>query len=179
MTPKLSAKIIALSGKRGAGKTAAAQHLRDKHGFKIVSFAAKLKDTAKLLHPNIDRWHKERPRPELGGHTPREYYITLGSHERFYNPDYWVTAALEDRDLKENIVIDDLRFENEAKYLKELGAKLIRIERYEYLNIYGKNLDDPSETALDNYAFDYKIEACRNVSLADLTTQIDYALGVI
>lgn len=172
----MSLIIIGMSGKRGVGKTEAAKYLRDVYKFKIVSFASRLKETAELLHPGIGRWPKERARAELGGATPREYYISLGAHERFYDPDFWVKASGIANAIG-RIVIDDVRFPNEVAYLKNLGGKIIRLKRFEKLNIYGKDLDDPSETSLDSYKeFDFLIEDCVNVTIQDLYKQMDIAM---
>lgn len=167
-----SVKIAALSGKRGAGKTAAALYLKEQYDFKIVSFAEQLKKTGEMMFPGVSTAAKEKP---FKGHewTPREFYINLGQFGRYYDPDIWVKSiGLEG--LTGKIVIDDLRFPNEAKCLKKYGAKLIRVNRYEHLNIYGKNLDNESETALDSYkGFDFVVEDCVNVKLPDLYKQMD------
>ncbi len=70
--------------------------------------------------------------------------------------------------------LDDVRFPNEVKYLKSLGGKIVRLERFEKLNIYGKNLDDPSETSLDGYdGFDHTIDACWNTDIPELHKRLD------
>lgn len=169
-------QIIALSGKRGAGKTSAADYLALKYGYRVVSFASSLRDMAKLFFPFTDvdfgGTKKERPYREYDW-TPRDFLISLGALGRYYDNDYWVKKAhLES--MKGKIVVDDLRFPNEVEYLKQLGAKIVRINRYERLNIYGKNLDDPSETALDKYGnFDYTIEDCINITKNDLYNVLD------
>lgn len=174
----MAIKIVAFSGKRGTGKTTAAVYLQEEYGFVRVSFANRLKEAAEFFHPGFSKWAKEKPRKELGGQTPREYLITLGSHERFYDPNYWVKSTGIEK-MSGKIVVDDLRFPNEAEFLKELGAHIVRIERFEYLNVYGKNLDDPSETAMDNYSFDFVIPAARNLTVEDLTQQSDRMLETL
>lgn len=180
MTHKRGAKmpkqiIIGLSGKRGSGKTTGAMYLEENYGFKLVSFAKKLKEYAEIMHPGISKWHKEIPRKELGGETPRTYYISLGEHERYYDQDYWLKAPkIEDQ--TGNIVIDDVRFKNEADFIRKLGGKIIRLNRFERLNVYGKNLDVPSETDLDDYKFDYVVEDCVNVEKKDLHKQLDHVI---
>ena len=168
-------KIIAFSGKRGVGKTTAALHLVEKYGFKRVSFADRLKEIGCMLFPfkNQDLSTKGKEKPfSVYDWTPRDFLISLGQFMRYFDPDYWVKASNLDK-LEGRVVIDDLRFPNEAEYIKSLGGIIIRIERYENLNIYGKNLDDPSETSMDNYKYDHKIDDCRNVSMDDLTSSLD------
>ena len=165
--------ILGIAGKRGTGKTSAATYLHDIYRFKIISFASRLKEVAEWLHPGIGHWKKEAPKLELNGQTPREYYISLGAHERFYDPDYWVKESGVANAIG-RIAIDDVRFPNEVDYLKKLGAKVVRLNRFEKLNIYGKDLDDISETALDDFkGFDYIVQDCRNCTMPDLKREMD------
>lgn len=171
--------IIGFSGKRGVGKTAASVYLARKYGFHTISFAASLKEKAKLFFPftpsDLSEKGKEKPYKNYDW-TPRDFIISVGKMARFYDPDYWVNnSPLETQ--QGDISIDDVRFPNECEKIKSMGGKVVRIERFEKLNIYGKNLDDASETSLDNYkGFDYTIDACRNVALQDLHDRLDYMM---
>lgn len=168
--------IVGFSGKRGAGKTQAALHLSKYHGFKIVSFGNSLREMAKTFFPftPVDFSEKNKESPyKLYDWTPRDFMIALGKFARFHDEDYWVKAA-KIESIDGNIAIDDVRFPNEVEYLKGLGGRLVRLERFEKLNIYGKNLDDPTETSLDNYdGFDRRVEACWNTTLPELRKQVD------
>lgn len=167
--------IIGLSGKRGVGKTLAADYLVENHNFKKVSFANKLKEISDSFFPGLSKSEKEKPFREHS-FTPREFMIHLGQFMRFHDPEYWVKSSNISA-MRGNVVIDDVRFRNEADYLKELGAKLVRINRFEKLNVYGKDLDDPSETDLDNYkGFDFIVEDCVNVKPIDLYKQLNNAM---
>jgi hypothetical protein len=171
--------IIGLSGKRGVGKSTAADFLIDTHNFKRVSFADKLKETARTFFPftsvDFSPSGKEKKYKNYDW-TPREFLIHLGQFARFHDEDYWVKASgLAAATGK--IVIDDVRFPNEVEYLKSVGAKIIRINRFEKLNPYGKNLDDPSETSLDGYkGFDYVVEDVQNIKVSDLYKTMTQAL---
>lgn len=55
-----------------------------------------------------------------------------------------------------NWIITDVRFPNEAQAIKDRGGIMIRIERPGVESHCGGQ--HPSETALDNYNFDYVIE---------------------
>lgn len=168
-------KIIGFSGKRGVGKTQASLYLARKHGFKVVSFGNALRDMAKTFFPftpaDFSEKNKEKPYLEYDW-SPRDFMISLGKLGRYYDEDFWV-KKLALASTNGDVAIDDVRFPNEVAYIKAVGGKIVRLERYENLNIYGKNMDDPSETSLDNYKeFDYTVDACRNIELSDLHDRI-------
>lgn len=166
-------KIIALSGKRGAGKTVLANYLVKKHGYVKVSFAEELRRISRMLMPftesDLDNPAKKEAKFLDYDWSPREFMIHLGEFMRFHDSDYWVNVAFTRlSNEKAKYVFDDLRFPNEAKILKDYGALLVRIDRFESKNPYGKNLDIESEKALDNHKFDYTVTAQHNGTLEEL-----------
>ena len=76
----------------------------------------------------------------------REFLQRLGNAVRdAIHPDFWVNALFNTY-TKNNIIIADVRFPNEAEAIKARGGKLIRIERP------GAGAGNHiSETALDDY----------------------------
>lgn len=66
------------------------------------------------------------------------------------------------------VVVSDVRFEHEAKKLKEMGAFLIKIKRKTEENIYSKH---SSETETDNIICDY--EMVNDGFMIDLYEQLD------
>lgn len=174
--------IVAFSGKRGAGKTTAATYMSRHWGFKVVSFGSALRTIAKEFFPfkpgDFADVGKEKPYLTYDW-TPRDFLIALGKMARYFDEDFWVKKSGLSG-MTGRIVVDDLRFPNEVDYLTSIGAKIVRINRYEHLNIYGKNLDDPSETALDKYGkFDYTIHECRNINAVDLHHELGTMLGTL
>lgn len=165
--------IIGLSGKRGAGKTALQTYLVSRYKFKPVSFAAPLRELAEQMFPGVTKAPKEKPFGKYEW-SPRDFMIHLGEFARFHEPDYWLQKGLlAANNPKETYVFDDVRFTNEADALRGLGAKIVRINRFEKDNPYGKNLDIESETQLDNYKFDFIIHDCVNTTLRSLYNQGD------
>lgn len=169
--------IIGISGKRGTGKSLLGGILHY-HGFKRFSFAGTLKADAKSLF-NIGEEHvngdlKEVPQEKLGGHTPRELMIELGTFARKFSKDgmFWVNRLYNNHlaQLPDDViaVIDDVRFTNEADFIRNHKGLLIRLERKPELNIYKKVIDDPSETQLDNYQFDLTLDADKNINPSSL-----------
>lgn len=171
--------IIGISGKRGVGKTLAANHIAKEHKFKVVSFAGELKSMARSMFKFSDNdltipTKKESP---WKGHdwSPRDFMIHLGEFMRFHETDYWLNRGIDAcvEHVKNNYVFDDVRYINEADAIRKLGGVILRIERYEKHNPYGKNLDTPSETDLDKYTFDYTVERVWNIEHEDLFRQVD------
>jgi hypothetical protein len=66
------------------------------------------------------------------------------------HPDYWINALAQNIDPEIPTIIDDVRFPNEARWIKSQGGRLIR------LNPYPKwepivSMDNPSECQLDDW----------------------------
>lgn len=156
-------KIIAFSGKRGTGKSTCAEAIIEAKGAERVSFAGHLKaDILRLGYPEDIIWRKPTPDPI------RRLLISHGQAMRWIDADHWVRCAIRDieqaqRDLYQLVVIDDLRFWNEAEAMRTLGATLVRVEMtdplYRIQFVPGID-DDPSERDLDLWDdWDWKISA--------------------
>jgi hypothetical protein len=126
-------RIIAFTGPIGAGKSTAARHLVEAHGFARVRFAGPLKAmlAALGLTPDeIEGRRKECPSGLLCGKTPRWAMQTLGTEwgRDLIGPDLWVRAwkaALPAGD----VTVDDCRFPNENVAIDAEGGIVVRIER--------------------------------------------------
>ena len=148
--------LIAFSGKARNGKTEGARAIQALHPqFVILSFATPLKRMAMeqfgLTMEDLE--NKERV-VDLGRRqtTVRQLLIDIGKMYRAIDSDFWVKRLWKDVEASvvhghNHIVIDDMRFLNEATFLKEHGAKLIRVSRPGM-----KLIDDISETELDDYS---------------------------
>lgn len=87
----------------------------------------------------------------------RWVYKDVGLAMRSVDKDVWVRYVLRQIDKHDIVIVDDLRFQNEAELLRENGFFLIRIERDKKLReAHGYNTRDShiSETALDGFKFD-------------------------
>lgn len=74
-------------------------------------------------------------------------------YRRWQDEDYWVKALrawLACREPGENVVVDDVRFRNEAELIHERGGLLVRLEPWDGWEP-GPHSDHPSETQLDEY----------------------------
>ncbi len=126
-------KVIGFCGAAGAGKSTAADRLVHCHGFRRVRFAGPLKRMMWAL--GLDERHtdgalKELPCGLLGGRTPRFAMQTLGTEwgRDIIAQDLWLRAwRAEVTAACKLVVVDDVRFANEAEAVRQAGGTLIRI----------------------------------------------------
>jgi hypothetical protein len=129
----------------GSGKTSVAEALAG-HKYRTVKFAGPLKTMLRTLLalrgasvPVIDRMIegdlKEVPTGFLDGRTPRHAMQTLGTEwgRECMDENFWVNSAMAQVDTLmaqgTNVVMDDVRFINEAYAIRERGGLLVRIVR--------------------------------------------------
>lgn len=138
--------VIGLTGRAGAGKDTAFRMLvREASAERFVrkAFADLLKESAMLalgLDPEDAEAFKERGRitvrygedvaRELTG---REFFQRYGleAHREVFGADFWTKRVLnpEVLDPKAVTVVTDVRMDDEAEQIRELGGEIWRIER--------------------------------------------------
>lgn len=137
---------IALTGRAWAGKSTVKEMLRD-YGFVWCSFAKSVRSTA---HELFGRGLFVKDRKLLQA---------IGMKMREIDPDVWVNLCMRDveywRKLKRLVVIDDLRYLNEAEKLRAAEFILVRIIRPGITDPEAG--DHPSETEQDQIEVDYTI----------------------
>lgn len=133
----------------GSGKTTAARHLVDAHGFTRMAFATPLKAmTVAMLQATgmpddevtarVFGDRKEEPIPAVYGMTSRQLQQLIGTEfgRDMINPDIWVdltmAAVRAALDQGKSVVIDDLRFKNEYEAIMAAGGECVRIVRPDY-----------------------------------------------
>ena len=139
--------IIGICGLIGAGKDTAADYLVNFHGFRRDSFAATLKDAVAAVfgwnrdwlegrtkasrewREQMDLWWSQRLGMEI---TPRWILQNWGTEvcRNGFHKDIWI-ASLENklRQTKDNVVISDCRFFNEVDAIRNLGGRIVWIQR--------------------------------------------------
>ncbi len=139
--------IIALTGPAGCGKSTAAAHLAEAHGFARVRFAGPLKAMLRaflaetgappeIVERMIEGDLKEVPSSLLVGRSPRYAMQRLGTEfgREMMGAALWTSAweagacAALARGAP-GVVVEDCRFPNEAEAVRGLGGRLVRIER--------------------------------------------------
>lgn len=155
-------KIITISGHAENGKDLTATILKEKleyEGYKVCIIH--MADYLKYLARQFFNWDGQK---DLKGRTLLQ---KLGTEKvRAINPTYWVDTVFEfikvfNSDFQ-YFLIPDCRFKNEINTFKQNGFDTIalHIERLNYENsLTPEQRQHPSETALDNYKFDYYIKS--------------------
>ena len=141
--------IIGLAGFAGSGKSTAAQYFIDHHGFRRLSFAAAVKDTAAAIFgwdraklegaTDADRTWREQPDPFWSvamkqPWTPRYalQYVGTDLCRNHVLDTIWIERLRNNILLlgpNAKVVIDDVRFVNERDALRTWGAHLLTIDR--------------------------------------------------
>lgn len=131
--------LLGITGFKGSGKSTVASVLMER-GFVRMRMAGILKDMLRVLgldDEQIDGSEKELPCDLLGGRSPRWAMQTLGTEwgRQLIAPDLWVRAMRHKLRLHakafpwQHIVIDDIRFPNEAAMIAECGGVMWRVTR--------------------------------------------------
>ncbi len=171
--------ILALGHKKFVGKDTISRIILNEfseYDPRLLSFAYPLK---KITYDLFEWCGVERPEyyetlpgdktkylPELKK-TVRELWIDVGLYGRSLHTDCWARPVVEIAKKTPFAVVTDLRFPNEARLLKEAGAKCIRILRPQI-----KNTDDAADCALDGFT-DWDITFVNNtVSLKSLERKV-------
>ena len=120
--------ILGLTGYAGSGKTTVARHLVQHHGFTPISLADPFKIFGVVEH-DFPREEVFGPRPK--SEATRRFLQQAGTEwgrDRF-GDDWWIRHAdvllyrLHRGGVK-NVVIDDVRFLNEAEWIDRIGGAL-------------------------------------------------------
>lgn len=165
-----------------SGKSSIANYL-SVYNFKTVSFARPLKQMVRSLISNlgyspelVERFMteaKEEAIPNLGV-SARHLMRTLGTEwgRDCVHPDVWNRCwrVAVDRHTRNghHVVVDDVRFPNEAALIRQIGGQLWRIHRPDSPEL---DASHRSDGALDDFAFDRVID--NDGTLLDLYAKVD------
>ena len=141
--------LIGILGRMNSGKGTVADELVEVYGFRQDSFAATLKDITSQIfgwdremlsgsstesrefREQVDEWWSEK----LGipNFTPRLALQLIGTDvfRNNFHENIWVLSAMRRYQDGENVVISDCRFPNEVQIIRELGGRIIRVDRGE------------------------------------------------
>lgn len=113
---------VAFTGKSGSGKSTAAEYLLNRVSPSVrLSFAQPIKDLVALAYPDAKK----------GTQFYRKMCQDVGHAMRSIDEDFWVSAfsTISTPYRGISIIVDDLRYPNEAKMLAKVAFHVVRIER--------------------------------------------------
>ena len=138
--------IIGVVGFIGTGKGTVADILVQKHNFTKLSFADTVKDATAAIfgwprhllegetaesrawREEKDEWWSEKTGKHI---TPRNMLQLMGTEvgRDMIDPNIWVYSLERRLELYPNVVIADVRFPNEIKFIQSKGGFVVRVKR--------------------------------------------------
>ena len=181
--------IIGLAGKARCGKDTAAEYLLAEYGLDPYSFAAPIKRAlATMFRLSYAQLEGEQKEDVIGylGRSPRYLMQTLGTQwgREFVADDVWVRQLAHEIESARSTtgdwgapavgaVITDVRFENEAAWIRDQGGVVVHLVRPDAPGV----LDHESERGLAVMAGDVTIH--NDGGLDDLYARLDWLIGKI
>jgi hypothetical protein len=120
-----------------------------------------------IVVTKIPDWVQPDPNPEISDLAPHGKHPKLlqwwgTDYRRAQDPDYWVSKLFVNIPANLDIaLITDVRFSNEADAIKKRGGYNVNIQRLredgQPFYASDRPADHPSELALDNYNWDFKL----------------------
>jgi hypothetical protein len=183
--------IIGVSGCKRSGKDTIGKYLVNNHGFVRIAFADSLKDACKIIFGFSDEQvHGDEAKEvvdEYWKHAPREILQKVGT-ELFrdtlplvcqnISKDVWIRSV--DRKIKNlqklghnKFVITDLRFPNEAQFIKQNGGTIWKVSRDIIKN---NQTDHQSEALIDDLPYDHLFDNSRTID--DLFEKVENMMRV-
>lgn len=126
--------LIGITGKARSGKDTLANILVNSYGYKRYAFADPLKKVGEILfgwnEEHSDGQLKENIDPVFGI-SPRQFYQTFGTDfaRQTISDDIWIKILKKSLIKNKNVVISDVRFDNEAEFVLSNGGIILHIER--------------------------------------------------
>lgn len=174
--------VIGVTGFARHGKDTVGEYISRNYGYTRLGFADTLKSMAYTLNPIVERnaaprrlrdvvdqhgWEEAKQLPEV-----RRVLQSLGTEcvRDHLGPDSWVEAMAARHAALGHfpIVITDVRFPNEAEYVKRNGV-LLRVYRPRFDN--GMDSSHPSEANIPNLPANFELH--NSGTLNELYLQVD------
>jgi len=141
---------IAICGRAGSGKSTLADYLVKTYGFEKYSFAGAVKEIAR----------------ELFGMTEKDRALlqNIGTKMRDIDNGVWIRYVMNRiiADGCEDVVIDDLRYLNEALFLKSNGFIIVKLVGRSW-QMSAVEMAHASETGIDMIEPDYVIDSSQSL----------------
>jgi hypothetical protein len=157
--------IIGLTGYAQSGKDTVAKVLIEKYGYTRIAFADKIREYLYEMNPIIDNvagepiflkelikrddWEVAKKSP----HVRRALQNAGVAARKVFGDTFWIYQALSDVRPQDKTVVTDVRFKNEADWIKDFGGQIWRVERDGVAAIN----NHISENEMDTYPVDFTI----------------------
>jgi hypothetical protein len=161
LVPRITA--VGLSGYGRSGKDTIGAALQQ-HGYVRAAFADRIRESLYVLNPLIsdservaDIIDEQGWEATKGTHPEARVLLQrLGSEvgRDLLGENIWVDMTFKNVPDGSKVVITDCRFPNEAEAVKRLGGQIWRVDRPGFIPANAH----PSETALDDWAFDQRFD---------------------
>jgi hypothetical protein len=109
----------------------------------------------------------------------------IGAERRVEDPEYWIKRAFAKVDTATDIVlISDVRYQNEAEFIKDQGGYVVNVRRINCGMPYvatDRPSDHPSEIDLDKWPFDFYLansEGHQALLSQQAITLTEYLIGL-
>lgn len=131
-------KLIGLAGKARSGKDTVAKLLQKYNAINTISFAEPIRDALRgMIGLNDDHFHGSLKEVSLGwiDKSPRQLMQTLGTQwgRELVDQDIWLKLAKRNIEASHrlgiHVVITDVRFDNEAEFIRDNGGIVWHISR--------------------------------------------------
>lgn len=167
--------LIGIVGPKNSGKDTIADFLCLQYDFHKESFAAPLKEICKQMflldNGQLTDHELKETIDERWGMRPREMFQKFGTDiiRTHFGADFWI-RHMEMRIIlkpRNRVVVSDVRFENEANWVKRNGGILVRVR--DTTSLSNNNLDQhSSETEQLGIQEDVLIENNKDAGVNDL-----------
>jgi len=127
--------LIGLIGLKQSGKDTFADYLVDKHHFKKLAFAEPVKKICQVMflltEEQLNDPHQKEVVDGRWGLSPRQMMQKVGTDmvRQTWDDDFWVkNMDMRIRQVVQKVVVSDVRFPNEAQWIRDKGGLLVRID---------------------------------------------------
>jgi hypothetical protein len=155
--------VVGITGKRGHGKTTAAQGL-ERAGFRHINFADPLREVVNLVYGvpfdlMLDPVLKEEKLDIYPFMSPRELLQKVGTElfREGIHKDTWIEAFGRRAAQFSHVVCSDCRFPNEADAIRSMKGMIIKVINPN-LERGDEASQHPSETGVDLIVADWSVE---------------------
>lgn len=170
-------KIIGIAGKARSGKDTIANYLWREYGFTRLAFADPVKLAAQQMFglSHDQTWEDSYKEVEIPfwGMSPRRMFQLLGTEagRNVFGHDLWIKRLAYSMSIlpADDIVVPDVRFNDEADFIRSQGGLVVHLERPDGKAI--EHASHASEAGVERKAEDWTL--FNQGTLGDLYSGVD------